>query len=196
MKRRKLVGILLFGFIFLFASSTILLNSSTYNDETGSCWCHDPSGNISITLVNETTIDLEGKTQFILVFYASTTLSGSVLTIRFLSAVSISTDPDMISANQGIEDGSGEDPDGLSNEEVGNSTHPIVVNVTNAPSDFSIIIVAAYADAGAIMSTVTISFGDVETTWEWFMRTQLPILVGIFIFFGLGVFASFVLKKK
>lgn len=193
MKKNKIAGLLLFGFIFLIASSMIAFNVTAQNWRTGSCTCHAETANVSLTVLNQTTINLEGKTQFVLICYATTSVAGANLTLRFISTASISTSPEMIVGDSGVFDGGGLDPDSLTNDEVGNSTDPLVINVTNAPTDFTIGILAV---AKLQMAMITITFGDVESTWEWFLRTQLPILIAIGIIFGLAIFASLLTRKK
>lgn len=206
MKRNKLAGIMLFGFIFILASSLIAFNGVTWSDEVDSCSCHSIDSRIVVTSLNSTSVNVAYGANFTLSFYVSSTVGGGGVTLlaRFLdSSMSLTFTPSMYGAFQGIEDGDSNDPDGTANDQIGNSGNPVNIVVSNVPStNASILITIVAVDdgptRGEVVITVNVGAGGElpETPWEWFMRTQLPIITAIVILFGVGLLASFLTKKK
>lgn len=207
MKKKK-GSIFLLGIIFLIVTSAVLLNTEGFNSEEGGCSCHTVSANITLTVLNATSVNVAKGTDFNLSFYASTTQTGGdLLTIRFLLVVgNLTFSPSMVEADSGIRDGGTGDPDSSVDDKIGDAGTPATVAVTDVPNDDTTIIIKIVAADGSPkirqeseIEVVVGTGGDVERplTWEeWFYGTQMPYIVFIGILFGVGVVASVVLQKS
>lgn len=209
MKRSKKLAVLFFGFLCLFVFSFLAINTMAWNSEVQTCSnCHNDTGQVSLTLVNSTTLWVNKSTNFTLAMYTSTSLTGGGnLTIRFV--IRSSDDditpptftPEMEDVNSGIRDNDINDPDGT-DDQIGNVGAPAIIkayNVPNADITYIITIFSCDGGAGAVMDSIVLTVnvgagGQIETWFEWFLRTQMPLIIIIIVITSICVVLSVVLQ--
>ncbi len=212
MRKSKLVALIMFSSIFLITGSLVIFSGVSFNTATNGCSCHSNDTNISINFLNQTQVNGTPGENIVLAFWVNSTgLSGSNLVVRVEkievapagTPLVLTFSPQMVEASTGIADGGAGDPDSTVDEQIGSEINPAIVNISNiqdTPATYFITFIAAYGGGvGAraeIQITVGEGGGEKETWQDWFMKTQVPILVGIAICAIVGIILSFIFKVK
>ncbi len=209
MKKSKKFSIL-FIVLFFVSILAVTITSQAHNSNTGtSCACHGaPSATVNIISLNGTSVNTPLGTDFTLEIYANTTATLTAFRIRAdFGGSSLTSDPLIAPANTGVLDGGGDDPDPAA-KSIGNASVPLLVNFTNVPSSDSTVIIrlmALTANGGSAGSwnyvdiTLDIGLGGAipteETPLQWFIRTQVPLIIIFCLVFGVAIVASLLVNR-